>query len=191
MSKDFLSHFLNVVAKDLNLPKEAVVNLMTEDDWSFIVKASAILEKFLDHLISSKVPDVNLKALVCEQGLEKKLKLAQKMKLITGDAYKELDFVRKMRNQAAHGLIFSFDDQFKKIDTLNAYKSLFKNTWNRKMTIAGKKIDGLKFSVENPRITIFMACAAHLSFADIEREMENFKSKKENMESLLGKILTL
>lgn len=189
MSKDFLSHFLTTVANDLQLPQDAVFNLMKEDDWSFIVKLSSILEKFLGYLITSKVSDASLKGLIYEQSLEKKISLSQKMELITEEAHKEFNFVRRMRNRAAHGILFSFEEQFKDLDTLNDYKSLFKKTWNEKMQIAGKKVNGLDFAVENPKITLFMACAGHLSFADLEREMGELKSKVENMESLLGSIL--
>ncbi len=177
MAGNMLSHFLTTVAKELAIPTDALFNILKDDDWSFIIKISSVIEKFLNLLLEDAISSKTLQELVFKLGLEKKIEIALDLKLINPEAATHFHFIRNLRNDAAHGIEFSFEQTFSTRDKLNSYKSQFKNIWSTKLTIGGHKVSSKTFMVENPKLTLFMAIAGHISIANIDKESKKLKSK--------------
>lgn len=183
---NMFKYFNKLVEEKLSLPKKSVNDIVHEDDWSFIIKLSSILEKALNYLITKNIKQEPIKNLVYDLGLEKKVELAFNLKIINSKAKANFNFIRNIRNEAAHGIEFKFDTYFNKVSKLNAYKSQFKDVWNEQIiSKTGQKITNVELTEHNQKVTLFFAVVGHLSDAELDSELAALKKNTDFLNLLL------
>lgn len=186
---NFLSEFLKFADKELSFPAGVIMDLPNEDDWSFIIKISAVAERSLNKMLTAPVKEDSYKELVIRQTLENKVTLAKDLGIIQGSDQSKLKTMGRLRNRAAHNILFSFEGVFNADgDLLNAYRSAFGDVWNDPLTVASRKVPALKFIVENPRITILMGILGGLSEANLETEMKKLKDDQSRIDEIIAKF---
>tara|TARA_B100001971_G_scaffold84647_1_gene78099 strand:+ start:210659 stop:211258 length:600 start_codon:yes stop_codon:yes gene_type:complete len=182
MGKDsFISSFLKKAEQELNLPSGAVLDFPNEDDWSFIIKITALIERTINYLVTSDLNDDHVSELIIGQKLRQKLNLAKNRKIIDPKTFEIFKYVSELRNKAAHNFLFTFEEIFKDSDSLNAYKGKFMDVWNNPVQVGDKKVQAKQFIVENPRITIFMDVIGRLSISNLEVETLAIKRDRDKL----------
>ncbi len=89
----------------LNLPDGFVVGLTSQDDWSFVVKAHALLEAALTELVVAGLRDPRVSDFVERLnvgGKAGKLSLAERLNLLDADNRKFVDRFGELRNTVLH-----------------------------------------------------------------------------------------
>ena len=178
----FLKHFLERCESDIGVTRGAVQSLPKEDDWSFIIKLAAILEKSLNHLICKDINDQYIEPLILELPLARKIQQAYIRKLIDHTTKSKFSFIVKARNEAAHTISFTFKDYFKDIDILNEFIPKFQDVWNDPVNIGGKTISRKKFLKENPKLTLFLNLIEKISHTNVDIEIAKIKKNREQLQ---------
>src|SRR5438874_573242 len=91
---------------DLNLPSGFVANLANEDDWSFIVKAHALVEAALTHALIAALRREPLRDTIARMGPTQKLRFAEPLGLIDARERHCLEALFAIRNLLAHDISF-------------------------------------------------------------------------------------
>ena len=90
----------------LNLPKDFYRGLLKEDDWSFIIKVSALFEAATTHLLVVRfgTPEIETELAFLEQANPRsgKIVLLEKMGAIYKEQASFLTKLSNLRNQLAH-----------------------------------------------------------------------------------------
>jgi hypothetical protein len=171
----FISDFLKLAAKELDLPAKAILDIPNEDDWSFIIKITAVIERSWGYLVTNGIEDEPIRELILRLPLEGKTNLAFDRHLIDDVTRNKFKFIARLRNRAAHHFLFGFEELFKDPDILNSYKSNFMDVWVDGAEFGGHKIDNKKFIVENPKLTLFIDVLSRLSITNLEVESQKLK----------------
>ncbi|MNL01461.1 hypothetical protein D3C87_1219320 [compost metagenome] len=179
------SEYLKFAESELQLPKGVIVDLPNEDHWTFIIKISAMVERSLNHILTQHLKEESLKELVIKQSLGAKVDLALGQKLIEGDDQKKLKMMARLRNKAAHHILFDFDEVFKEADFWTQYKSAFANVWNDPVVVGGNSVPNDTFIRENPRPTIFFGVIDCLAIAKIEADTQKLTKEAANIIDVL------
>jgi hypothetical protein len=184
------------ISKDLNLPKGFLFGLLEEDDWSFVIKAHSLLEGALSYSLTTATGKEELADFFAEIDMKMKIDAAKGIKLLDSDLRKFLRALSNLRNKLVHNVSnvgFSFEEYFKNKDTRKSFVNNF-GLWKEKFEIQGKSVSNQKFSIENPKLTIFMGLIHILGFIDVEKmkqelkceEQELIKKRVEDLNNLLN-----
>lgn len=165
---NFITHAISDAEKCLGIPRHAIMSLISkdEDDWSFIIKLSAIVEQLLNYVLLQNIEAEAIKKLVQSQGLSRKVDLAKELMVIDDDIAKKLKLIGILRNDAAHNFTFKF---FPSEERFNSYKSIFANTWVDGVEIQGEKTTSKALTAENPKLTLFLDCLGCLSMMSLNQ----------------------
>lgn len=91
------------VCKRLGLDPDFIHSLMDEDDWSFVIKANALLEAALTHALVKKLGGVEkLQSLVEMLGQSRRIGLAVELGLLGKDERRFVEKLNKLRNTVVH-----------------------------------------------------------------------------------------
>lgn len=173
---NFITHALSDAEKHLGIPRHAILSLLDkeEDDWSFIIKLSAVVEQLVNFLLIQNIEEEALKKLIQSQGFSKKIDLAKELDLIDKDISVKFKFIGNLRNDAAHNFTFKF---FPNKDRLNSYKSIFADVWADGIEIGGIKTNNKSLTAENPKITLLFECLGCLSLMSLNQTHVQWKKE--------------
>ena len=104
----------------MKLPNDFLFALRTEDDWSFVIKASVFLEALLSHSIAASLLNPKVAVAISRLCMRDKIRLASALELIGPDGVRFLNEMSAVRNTAAHDICsfaFNFTDFFENLDT--------------------------------------------------------------------------
>lgn len=92
----------------LNLPEDFYLKLLEEDDWSFVIKLSALFEAACTHILAVRLraPEIENALAHLEQGNTRygKIVLLKKLGAITSEQSSILSELAKLRNELAHNV---------------------------------------------------------------------------------------
>ena len=179
----FLKNFLERCEKELQLPKGAVMEIPKEDDWTFVIKIAAILEKSLNNLICKDINDKKTNKVIYSLSLSEKIQHAYDRELIDQSTKLKFKFVAQVRNLAAHSIMFSFKNLFLNCNALKDYQSKFKSTWNDPVNLGKHKVPRNKFLIDNPKLTIFFEIAEKIASSEIDMEIANIKKDRDRLQA--------
>jgi hypothetical protein len=182
----FVSEFLKFAESELNFPAGVILDLPNEDHWSFIIKIHAIAERSMNRMLTVDIKDEPLEEMIIRQTFEAKVNLAEQQKIIDSDSRAKFKTMSRLRNKAAHNILFNFDEIFKDQDLLNAYKSAFSNVWTDPVELGGTTVTNARFVAENPRATIFLGIVGSLAFAKLEAEIKQLTKNAEKIAEVIG-----
>ncbi|MEW8004815.1 MAG: hypothetical protein AB2827_18740 [Candidatus Thiodiazotropha sp.] len=171
------------ISMDLNLPKDFLFGLLEEDDWSFVIKAHSLLEGALSYSLTTATGKEELADFFAEIDMKMKIDAAKGIKLFDSDLRKFLRALSNLRNKLVHNVSnvgFSFEEYFKNIDTRNNFVDNF-GLWKEEFEIQEKSVSNQKFSIANPKLTIFMGLIHILIFIDVEKMKQDLKYEEQEL----------
>jgi hypothetical protein len=153
---------LMALSKDLELPEGFLTNLLLEEsDWSFIVKAQAILETAVTSLLVAHLGKPELEDVIAEHlEMSQRIKMLSALNLCTPEQREMMRRLGNLRNRLAHtaqGTLFSLPEYLKdKAARANFWKA-FGINWAATPEAKLKAIeDGLpEFVALSPRLAIW------------------------------------
>lgn len=161
----------------LNLPKDFYRNLLKEDDWSFIIKVSALFEAATTHLLAVRfrAPEVETELAFLEQANPRngKIVLLEKMEAIYKEQASFLTKLANLRNQLAHkieNVNFNFDDYISNMDK-NKTSAFVKWAGHGVVETANYKgvhITRYDFVTSNPKFSIWLTAAEVLACMNLD-----------------------
>lgn len=169
-SNDNTQEFMSAVAstlKSIGLSDTFFQGLFQRgDDWTFIIKTHALLESAITHLIVSELDRAELKPVLAKLEMSNtrvgKVAFAKALGLLDKDHRKFVKKLSELRNMLVHDIrntAFSFehnhDAGLNRIakQCIEASAPMLKE----EIDVGGKKLTREKFSIENPRLTIWGA----------------------------------
>lgn len=172
----------------LGLPKGFYDHLLKEDDWSFVIKISALFEAASTHLLSIKfrAPEVESELAFLEQANPRngKIVLLKKMEAIYPNQAIFLTKLANLRNELAHKIenvgfnfqtyIDDFDKQQKK-----SFVSWVGHGIPDNVEIKGHKVTRSDWVVSNPKISIWLTAAEVLACMNLDIQGTEAKIKIE------------
>ncbi len=172
----------------LGLPNGFYEHLLKEDDWSFVIKTSALFEATSTHLLSIKfrAPEVESELAFLEQANPRngKIILLKKMEAIYPDQAAFLTKLANLRNHIAHNIenvnfsfqvyIEGFDKQQKKSFVSWAGHGIADN-----VVIKGHKVTRNDLVLSNPKISIWLTAAEVLACMNLDIQNTELKIKIE------------
>ena len=133
---------LHKVETDLALPDRFVLDLVQQDDWSFTIKAHALLEAAVTQVLTTAIPDSRLHDLVSSlnlAGRHSKLAYAEALNLLDRNHMRFLNELSQIRNIIVHHIRevrFTFRDYIDSLDP-DRRKALLNNLPRRRQRIRG------------------------------------------------------
>ncbi|EIV1709763.1 hypothetical protein ACEV85_23175 [Vibrio parahaemolyticus] len=161
----------------LGVPNGFYDRLRVEDDWSFVIKLSALFEAVGTQALASKLQHVELEDAFAqlEQAHPKygKIALMFKLSMITVDQRKFLLKLAELRNKLVHNISevsFEFEGFISSLD--NNQKSSFADTFgfgiHETFEIQGHSCNRKDFTIENPKWVIWVTASEILACLSAE-----------------------
>ncbi|WP_199451346.1 hypothetical protein [Vibrio harveyi] len=149
----------------LGLPKGFYRKLHQEDDWSFIIKLSALFEAASTEAIASKLqhPEISSALSSLEQAHPRHGKIALMLKLgiISPEQKTFLVKLAELRNKLVHNIsevAFDFETYMSSLENgqKNALAKILGHGVNPTFKIQGVSLNRTDFTIENPKIATWV-----------------------------------
>ena len=189
---------MNQIFEDINdfevklgLPTGFYQNLIKEDDWSFVIKLSALFEAACTHILATKLraPELESAFSYLEQANTKygKIVLLKELGAINEYQYRFLNNLATLRNSLAHSIknvSFTFDEYTKTLDKnqKKSFISSYAYNCNDEPELKGKKIPKDEFILSNAKEMIWFTASDILGCLYLEIEIVEFAKLKEGLE---------
>lgn len=170
--------------EELSLPKNFFNKLIDEDDWTFIIKLSALLEAVTTNILIEKIDYRNLEESISFMDYANprtgRIKFLKDMNVLSKEHYKVLEKFALLRNQVVHkieNVDFSFDKYIEGFDK-GQKKSFVKDFGlgiNDEIKIKDIKISKHDFVLENPKLAIWITIGEVIACISLEKELEEYK----------------
>ena len=155
------------------LPHGFIIGLTREDDWSFIIKAHALVEAAITNQLSASI-DSRLTPVFGQLELSDarkgKIAFTKALGLVDNSERKFIGFLSKLRNELVHNIrkvTFSIDTHFASLDPNQ--RSVFIEA----VTFFATNTEGWKSqAVSNPKSAIFAATLMTLTNSTIKGDSE-------------------
>ena len=170
----------------LGLPQGFYAHFLKEDDWSFVIKISALVEAACTHILSYKFrhPELEDNFSYLEQGNRKvgRVALLKKAGALYEDQAKILYSLAELRNSLAHNIKntnFNFNEYVKKLDKnqKNKFVNEFGNGVKDEILIGDVVVQRVTFVLENPKLAIWLTCHEIIACLYIEIEKTDLAAK--------------
>lgn len=171
---------------ELSLPKDFYKNLLNEDDWSFIIKISALLEAVTTNLLVKKFKidelEKALSFLDYANGNYGKIRLLYDMKVLNKEQYNILKKFAELRNSVVHNVSnvgFSFDSLIKESnkDQNNNFVNCYGYGIKDVSEFKNLKIKKKDFVTNNPKISIWITIGEIIGCLFLDKKLEEYKRK--------------
>lgn len=172
---------------DLNISPGFYKNLLHEDDWSFIIKLSALLETSSTDVLTKVLGYRELEGAISylDYGNSKsgKVVMMEKMKIITKEQAKTLRKFLEIRNKVAHRLEdvnFTFEKYisgFKEDNQKKEFVNNFGSSITESFELKTHKIKKKDFVLENPKLVIWFTIKEIIGCMYLSKEEKEIKDK--------------
>jgi hypothetical protein len=177
----------------LNLPKNFYRDLLKEDDWSFVIKVSALFEAATTHLLAVRfrAPEIETELAFLEQANPRngKIVLLEKMEALYKEQAIFLTKLANLRNQLAHkieNVNFNFATYITDMDK-NQTGAFVKWAGHGVVETANYKgtyITRHDFVTGNPKFSIWLTAAEVLACMNLDIQGVETRIKVESFEWL-------
>ena len=170
----------------LGLPQGFYTHLLKEDDWSFVIKISALIEAACTHILSYKFrhPELEDNFSYLEQGNRKvgRVALLKKSDALYDDQAKVLFSLAELRNSLAHNVKntnFNFDEYIESLDKNQKKKFVneFGSGIKDEIVVGEVIVKKATFVLENPKLAIWLTCHEIIACLYIEIERTDIATK--------------
>jgi len=178
---------LEEINKDYSEKLDFLKKLLTDDDWSFIIKSHSLIESLVTELIINKIDEKKLKRVIERIPLHgeivSKISISKTYELIPADQIKFLKNISEIRNNIVHkfeNINFTFEKYLSNLD--KNQKKNWKNSlvWKGMNEQFKEKIKQVAF--QSPKTAIWLTISNFVNYALLE--INNLKGgKKINIEA--------
>ncbi|MGN0922514.1 MAG: hypothetical protein ACI4NJ_12400 [Cellvibrio sp.] len=156
---------IKLLEESIDLPTGYCSRLLSEDDWSFIIKLSALFEAVATEALSAKFGSQNITEPVSyleyANAKSGKIVFLEKLGVINKDQFNFLKKLAELRNKLVHTISstkFSFETHIQSLD--NNQKKIFASTFGHGLK-ENFKINEISLTretctLENPKIAIWV-----------------------------------
>lgn len=151
---------INKITTDLGLPADFVDRLFDEDDWSFIIKGSALLESAVIYLLAKKLGNKALEDPFMKIDMSQRIEFLSALDLLTKDDRRMLRKFTKFRNSLAHdpkNTNFKFSEYFMKQDNRANFIADFTYHIPDRLDYGKKQLSREDVAVQYPKQTLWLA----------------------------------
>ena len=164
---------IDTISEDINKNNDFLFELLNDNDWSFVIKAHALLETIITELIICKIEEAKLKPLIDKIPLHdtqvSKIKILKTYGLITKEQETFIKTLSEIRNNIVHkfeNINFSFSKYVEGLDKNQ------KKVWKNKIVwfkFSEKTINDMKnLSLSNPKNAIWFSIFLYISETVVE-----------------------
>lgn len=158
---DAISKEVSALESHLGLPSGFYDALLAEDDWSFVIKLSALFEAASGQALGAKLqhPEIENELAYLEQF--KKIALITKLNIITKEQSTFLIKLSELRNKLGHNIsevIFDFDVHTSSFDkqARRSFANVYGHGIHENFTVDGVSLNRTDFTVENPKMAMWI-----------------------------------
>lgn len=172
----------------LSLPPGFYEKLLKEDDWSFVIKLSALFEAVCTHILSVRLraPEIESSLAHLEQGNTRcgKIVLLKNLGAITNEQAAILSTLATLRNELAHNIknvSFTFKSYTEDLnkDNRNNFVKTFGHGLTDEIEVKGKSIQKRDFVLSNTKAAIWLTASEVIACLYLEVESTEISIKLE------------
>jgi hypothetical protein len=173
--------------KLLALPNGFYEKLLEEDDWSFVVKLSALFEAASSHILVKRLDTPELADSFAELDYAHskfgKVTLLKKLGAINDEQSKVLLALATLRNKLVHNIAsvgFSFEKYIATLDKQqkSAFVLSFGHGINDNIQLGDDVVSRRDFVLQNARLSLWMTSAEILACLYLEIEVAQFRLQR-------------
>lgn len=141
------------VLQQIGLNRDFVIELLREDDWSYVIKANALSEAAVTRAIVRRLGE-DTDDFVTGLSMSQRLKLAEGLSLFPRESLQGARGLTKLRNRLAHDVTkvdFTFSAYLEDSDQKNEFFGVYLAGVDGTIDIAGRTIEKATFFRENPK----------------------------------------
>lgn len=177
----------------LGLKRNFYRDLLTNDDWSFVIKLNALFEAACTHALAQRLscPELvdDLTYLEFADQKKGKIKFLKSLGAITQSQAKILYKLASLRNDLVHNVAqvsFLITDHFAGLDKnqLKAECELWGHGLCDPVTFLGKHVSRQEFVRTNPKLAIWLTCMEVLACLYLEFELAEFRAARQVIPSV-------
>jgi len=167
----------------LGLPNGFYNNLLSEDDWSFVIKLSALFEAASGQALAAKLqhPEIESALSYLEQANPKygKVTLMLQLDIINKEQSSFLTKLAELRNKLIHNVSevsFDWGSYISEMNNnqKNSFVKVFGHGIYEKFKVQGVSLNRTNFTIENPKMAIWLT--ANEIFACLHADIRNSKA---------------
>ena len=185
--------------KSIGLPTGYYSKILSEDDWSFIIKLSALFEAVATEALSTKIGDsrINESVSYLDYANQKsgKIVFLKKMDVINTEQFNFLKKLAELRNKLVHTISstnFSFNNYIEDFNSnqKDNFVKTFGHGVKQELNIAGQSFSRKSFTLENPKIAIWLTAHEILAciHADYSTHAQVEQLKTKYWDALVKKL---
>ncbi len=174
--------------KELTLPNNFFMNLLNEDDWSFIIKLHAIFEAAATFILVKISRNNNLETVFSNLELSKqktgKLAFLKAYDVLDADESGYISLLSELRNLLVHNIKnvnFNIETYIGGLDS-NQRRKFIKYAgygYHDSFEIAGKVVQKDRFVADNPKLAMWQTAIVILGIIYMQKEIEGYKIESE------------
>lgn len=167
----------------LGLPNGFYDNLLMEDDWSFVIKLSALFEAASGQALATKLqhPEIESALSYLEQANPKygKVTLMLQLDIINKEQSSFLTKLAELRNKLIHNVSevsFDWGSYISEMDSnqKNSFAKVFGHGIYETFKVKGVSLNRTSFTIENPKMAIWLT--ANEILACLHADIRNSKT---------------
>lgn len=175
---------IKTLENEIGIPNGYLYGIEKEDDWSFIIKASAIMEAVITHLLIAHFNDVKLNENISFMnmgGKTGKISFAESLKIGSKENLKFIGKLTELRNKLVHNISninFKLEDYVNDMSKqqLNEFTNWMSMGEKEDVRVGKRKIPRIKFIKDNPKVSLFLNLIIVLESLSLTNDL--LKSKK-------------
>lgn len=159
----------------LGLPSGFYNALLAEDDWSFVIKLSALFEAACGQALAAKLQHPEIENELSHFEQSKKISLITKLSIITKEQSKFLTKLSELRNKLVHNIsevAFDFESLTSGFDksAKRSFADVYGHGIHENFTVDDVAFNRTDFTVANPKLVIWITAQEILAclHADIQ-----------------------
>ncbi|MDN3717770.1 hypothetical protein [Vibrio breoganii] len=176
---DAISKEVSALENHLGLPSGFYDALLAEDDWSFVIKLSALFEAASGQALAAKLQHSEIENELSYLEQSKKIALITKLNIITPEQSTFLKKLSELRNKLVHNIrevTFDFAVLTSKFDKneKRSFANVYGHGIHEKFTVDDVSLNRTDFTLENPKMAMWITAQEILAclHADISNSAD-------------------
>jgi hypothetical protein len=158
---DAISKEVSALENLLGLPNGFYNSLLAEDDWSFVIKLSALFEAASGQALAAKLQHSEIESELSYLEQAKKISLILKLNIITKEQSNFLIDLASLRNTLVHNIsnvTFNWEVFTSKFDKnkKKSFAKVFGHGIYENFEVDGVSLNRTDFTVDNPKMAIWV-----------------------------------
>ncbi len=179
---DEISKSIQFIEDELGLSKDFNEKLLDENDWSFVIKTSTLLEAVATSVLISKFNEYDLEKFISSLSYASltsgKIKLLLDTRAIEKSQFQTLLEFATLRNKIVHdvkNVNFNFNDYILSLEDKEKEKFVdyFSVCYDEKIKFKNISASKKDFTLENPKISIWFTIREIVACMSLEKELDD------------------